>query len=483
MENKSDNKSKSKKISMGVKLGYGCGSFVRNVENFFCLYIVLYLTTVVGIAPVMAGTVYTIALWVGAFTTVIIGFLSDHSTNPKGKRRPFIIAFLIPLAVLCFLFFIKVDFGPIWTSVYYIVIAVGIYIAFNCVLIPYESLGGELTEDYNDRSNIQAIGKGIVWISIFLMGSVVIIFVDALQDAGFSEKFAWMMGGLICSATLLIGVFISWVVTKGKEPLPEQTEKKVREKGWLKKIFKEYWFVLKVKQTRLFVIWDFVFFVAQVLMVGGMSYFILYVLGTDEGTLGLIMAFTIVFSIPGIIVANILCNKIGKKKTLILACFLYGFGLFFDYFFSFTGAPVFLCGIFYQFWYGFPYAMVFAVCFAMLYDSAEINEYRFGDGMMSALVGVFVFVMTLAVAVGTWSLGLILQIAGFDGTVAVQTEQVQNAIGIGVAIVPGIIMFISIIFLIKYKINKKNHDALVEALELKRQGIECSDEGFKEILG
>ena len=51
MENKSDNKSKSKKISMGVKLGYGCGSFVRNVENFFCLYIVLYLTTVVGIAP------------------------------------------------------------------------------------------------------------------------------------------------------------------------------------------------------------------------------------------------------------------------------------------------------------------------------------------------------------------------------------------------------------------------------------------------
>ncbi len=478
-----DKKSVSaQKLSMAVKLGYGCGSFVRNVENFFCLYIVLYLTTVVGIAPAIAGTVYSIALWVGAFTTVIIGYLSDNSTNPKGRRRPFIIAALFPLAILCFIFFVQVDFGPVWTVVYYIAIAVGIYITFNCVLIPYESLGGELSEDYDDRSNIQAIGKGIVWISIFLMGSIVIILVDALQDAGYTAKFAWMMGGLVCSATLFIGVLVSWIVTKGKEPLPEQTEKKVRQKGWLKNIFKEYLLVLKVKQTRLFILWDFVFFLGQVLMVGGMSYFILYVLGTDEGTLGLIMAFTIVFSIPGIIVANILCDKIGKKATLILATFLYGFGLVFDYFFAFTGAPVFLCGILYQFWYGFPYAMAFAVCFAMLYDSAEINEYRFGSGMMSALVGVFVFVMTLAVAAGNWSLGMILQIAGFDGTAAVQTEQVQNAIGIGVAIVPAILMFISIIFLLKYKINKRNHDALVEALELKRQGKEFSEAEFKEIL-
>lgn len=476
-------KSDSKKLSMGVKLGYGAGSFIRNIENFFCLYIVLFLTTVVGIEPVVAGSVYTIALWVGAFATVIIGYISDHSTNPKGRRRPYIIAWLIPCAILCFLFFVKVDFGPVWTSIYYIAVAVGIYIAFNFVLIPYESLGGELSEDYNDRSNIQSIGKAFVWISIFLMGSVVMIIVDALQDAGFTEKFAWMVGGLICSATLFIGVLISWIATKGKEPLPEQTtEKKVRQKGWLLQIFKDYWCVLKVKQTRLFIIWDFVFFVGQVLMVGGMSYFILYVLGTDEGTLGIIMAFTIVFSIPGIIVANILCNKIGKKNTLILGCFLYGFGLFFDYFFPLTGASVLLCGILYQFWYGFPYAIVFAVCFAMLYDSAEINEYRFGDGMMSALVGVFVFVMTLAVAVGNWSLGFILQIAGFDGTAAVQTAQVQNYIGIGVAIIPGIIMILSILCLLKYKINKKNHDALVNALELKRQGLEYSEEEFKEIL-
>ena len=67
------------------KLGYEAGITTESiVYNCFYIYFVIFLTNVVGLNPVMAGTVSLISVCVDAITDPILGWIVDHpKVNPK----------------------------------------------------------------------------------------------------------------------------------------------------------------------------------------------------------------------------------------------------------------------------------------------------------------------------------------------------------------------------------------------------------------
>ena len=97
------------KLSAFTKFGYGLGTAGDSIPyTLFFTYFIFYLTDVAGVSAGAAGVVSFLAIaWQGV-TGLVIGYLSDNSRNPKGRRRPFLGKVILPYAVILVLLFVPV---------------------------------------------------------------------------------------------------------------------------------------------------------------------------------------------------------------------------------------------------------------------------------------------------------------------------------------------------------------------------------------
>ncbi len=94
------------KLSFGLKIGYGAGTAADSITyTLFYTCFLYFLTDVVGMNPGIGGTISFIAILWDAVTDPVVGFWSDNTINPAGRRRPFILRSVWPLAVSVFLLF------------------------------------------------------------------------------------------------------------------------------------------------------------------------------------------------------------------------------------------------------------------------------------------------------------------------------------------------------------------------------------------
>nr|WP_251954107.1 MFS transporter [Levilactobacillus brevis] len=105
---------------------YGATDMAGNlIWQIVGLYLLFYYTTVMGISPAFAGTLFFVVRIIDAFDGVVYGFLIDHTHSKFGKARPYFLWFGIPLGILTMLLFFNPSFGGnkviqlAWVSVVY----------------------------------------------------------------------------------------------------------------------------------------------------------------------------------------------------------------------------------------------------------------------------------------------------------------------------------------------------------------------------
>lgn len=470
-------KDKKQKSSLGTILGYGLGSMVRTGENLWGFYLSYFLVTVVGINAAVAGTISGIALLLASVWCIFIGYISDNSKSKNGKRRPIMLVSIFPTAILMSLIFIKVDFGDATIS-YYAIVCILFYIFYYTFLVPYDSLGAELTIDYNARTKIRSLCTVILYVSVFVGGTLVMYTQTGFANAGVGgEAGCWSWAVVLtCSLPMLICGLLAWFATKGKEPTGENVQN-MQNGG---NIFKSYLSVLKVKPFLGIAIWSLLYFTGNTILSGVLVYFGVYVCGLSEATASTYFTISMVVTIIMAIPVNWLSGKLGKKNTLIIAMAVY---LVCGLFVAIKGPSGYADGAIIAVGYGITNSIALIVSYSMLYDIGELNEFKLGESKVAACVGTYTLGMGLAQAIGYALIGYILAAAGFDATAAVQPQSVITAITLTETIVPVIFLVLSaIVIMILYKITPKNYAALVEALEAKRAGKEYSTDGFKELL-
>ena len=106
---------------------------------------------------------------------------------------------------------------------------------------------------------------------------------------------------------------------------------------------------------------------------------------------------------------------------------------------------------------------------SIIYDVCEYDELKSGKKRQGTIVSLQGLVEALATGIGVQLLGIILQIGGFDGDAAVQTETAMRWVENCVTVIPAIFLVLAFLALYRYPITKKRFEEIQRQLKAKKQ--------------
>lgn len=438
-----------------TSFGYGLGSLMRVGENLFGFYLIFYLTTTAEVSPALAGTIGGSALLIGALASPVIGFLSDRSTSRFGRRRPFMIAMLVPSMALLTLLFTRVDFGNA-TGIYYFVVAIFFALTYYGFLVPYDALGASLTVDYNQRTKIRSICTAVLYVSVLTGGTLVVLVRDALSQV-IPEGGAWSLAVLLtCSLPAALFGYIAWRATRGRESIIVVPGKASDENALLSsmKIFtlRPVWAIL---------IWGFIYFFANAITAGTTIYLGVFVVGLSEGTAATLFTLSAVVTFVAVFPANYISKVLGKRNSILVGIGVFVLGstamllLGIDSYFDIALLIVF---------YGICNSFALSCSYAMIYDLRELTELKLGTDKSAVILGWFSLVIGASSALSAIVLGAVLQAVGFDP--AAPSAGIASAIIALQTWVPASLMSISAIVLLFWNFSAGAHAAATAQIKL-----------------
>ncbi|MEM7761907.1 MAG: MFS transporter, partial [Cyanobacteria bacterium P01_A01_bin.40] len=204
-------------------------AITANILVFFLLY---FFTNVAGLPAGLAGSILAIGKVGDAINDPIAGILSDRTRTRWGRRIPWMLFGAIPFGIFFFLQWIVPSFSADpevnkWCLfAYYVVIATLFNLAYTAVNLPYTALTPELTQDYNERTNLNSFRFAFsIGGSILSLILATIIFQAYPND----PKQQYLVLGVVSSLISIVAIF--WctlrIQERGATPLLSKSSKKI----------------------------------------------------------------------------------------------------------------------------------------------------------------------------------------------------------------------------------------------------------------
>ncbi|MBU1377416.1 MAG: MFS transporter [Alphaproteobacteria bacterium] len=195
----------------GVKFFYSVGQFVESGYLAINTFIFFYYTAVLGLSGSMVGVALAISMTVDAALDPLIGSWSDSVRSRFGRRLPvMLVAAPLTMVTMGLLFAPPSGLTPLLLFVWLTLTKGGVRAFASMYNIPYFALGGEMSDDYVERSRIVSyrLLSGIL-VSVLITAMAYSLFFageGGLQRAESYPAFGWaiaalvLVGGLICCA-------------------------------------------------------------------------------------------------------------------------------------------------------------------------------------------------------------------------------------------------------------------------------------------
>lgn len=209
-------------------------------------------------------------------------------------------------------------------------------------------------------------------------------------------------------------------------------------------------------QYVLFVITMFIYLLGFAVKQAGVFYFYNYTIGdignlTAENVISIQALVTSLSMVAGQLTIPFFCKVMGKKGSAIMMNVIALVG---NVIFIFCGTNlVWLCIGTALVW--FPLGYLMGMRFALLADVAEYCELKSGIRAAGILSSLDSFLAKLAFGLNVTIMLAIMEIGGYDGEQAVQTESAQLFIKIGFVGVPILCVVLTIVLLFFFKFDKE----------------------------
>lgn len=454
-----------------IGIQYSVGQIATLVLELMAAYALFYMTTTKLVAAAPASTIMSVCAIVAAIVGLYIGYVADRSK--KGKR--FIaFTFLIPTLIAFVMFFAPFDFGS-GNLAYLGVVMIIFYGCYYCFLTPFDALGGEIVTDYNVRTFMRTLCVAGIYVGVIFADTLSTYIRTGLMSGGMSDAMSWFVMAIILAVVSALAGLFAFKATKG-----HGGPAAVQEDAPKTNIIKSYIQVFRIKPICVLTIWTILFYIVCMIMSPMILYYGVYVLGLSQAAASTLYLVAVAVTLAFTPFAPMITQKFGKKAGIYIGFFVYAAFAIYIILAKPTGM---VPGAIFAGTYSIVNTISQGVSYSMLYDSAEVAEFKTGESQQATAMGLMKCAMAIGLALGTFLLGQILSIGGFDGAVLEQSAKTVSWITSGVTYIPAIILLLSaLVILVGYKVNERNHEALVAAMEAKAEGKEYSTDGFEELL-
>ncbi len=146
------------RLGSGIKVVYATGAAIDGISNSVLpTFLFFYLTAVCGLGASLAGFAVSCSLVVDAVADPFIGSMSDNLISRWGRRHPFLLASALPMAIsLGLIFSIPTGLSKWALFTYVVLVLLVLRLSVSAWVLPYQALGAELADDYDERSTIVA---------------------------------------------------------------------------------------------------------------------------------------------------------------------------------------------------------------------------------------------------------------------------------------------------------------------------------------
>jgi glycoside/pentoside/hexuronide:cation symporter, GPH family len=430
----------SPSLRRGYALGGVASGFYGTVPGVLLLP---YLTDTVGIGAVAAGVVVFAPKAWDFFLNPVAGRISDRSTHPAGRRRPFMLwAGLVMAATFVLIFSGPVE--PAWLATAWVLTAYVLCAsAYAFFQVPYLAMSAEITDDYAERTRLMTWRVVVVTLSIMLAGATAPLAVELFGGAGSAAGHRGMSAyiGLVIAAGAL-GV---WWATRHAPT--------VRLEPTASLSLREQLRVATGDPHARVLITSFVLqAVAMSMVLGGVAYAARVLLGDPVWATYVFVAFVA----PAIAFAPLWARigvRQGKKHGFMLASGVLLVGLVALALVA-TGSPAatLVCsGI-----VGAGYAGCQLFPLAMLPDVAARDASLSGENRIGMLTGLWAGFELLGFAIGPACFAFVLALGGYvsaAGGDVVQPASAELAIMLGVSLIPAALVALSLVVVRGYRLD------------------------------
>ena len=462
-----------KSLSTKSKIGYCSGIIAESLMyNMFFTYYLVFLTDVVKLPSILAGTISFVAIICDAVADPIIGALSDKDGADKRKIM-FRAAF--PMGILFVAAFTDIGlFGDVGKFVYYLAVTMLFWLCYTIYTIPYYAVVAEITTDYDERTDIRGTSALINAAGIFMGNALPAILPAAIIGLGLSQRMGWVAtAGLISMISIVIAVIA--VVSLRHVTLKKADALSTGKRKTAKDIFGAFLQVLKIKPFKWFVLFVFAFLIASSMIQANFMYLIKECLGMDAEDK---MVLVIVVLVGTIALLTPVVTKVATIKdrrfTSILFFSISMGGLIVGKIIGITTLPML---IYVAFFMAVGAACFWTVFYSMAYDLVEVDEFVSGERREGVITALPQFFQKFGSAIGMWMVGLVLRLSGYD-TGNVSAGIIENSS----TIIPAAFLAISIFGLVMFPVTKERFHKLQEVLAKKKLGEDYDTTGLEKIL-
>lgn len=458
-------------IPFQTKLGYGAAEFSSTLTwTMVSVLFLFFLTDVVGIEPAFAGFILMVGtLWDG-ITDPTVGILSDRIKGRWGRRRPFLLGIAVPFGLITWLLFSDFGMGE-WQSKVYFLIAVVLYFTAATLLdVPYTSLAAEMTQDYDERTILNAYRGMFSQLAAIVAAALPWTLVELINEQTGSIKQSWSIMAGMFGLCAVFPILWAWKATRGFEIHPEETEVNLRDvfSGPLK------------NRTFIFTIALYASGSVGLSLAGAvMVYYMKYFLNFDSTQESIAFLFLFACTILWIPAINRLSTKLGKRESFMIFMGIWGLiqsiGLMIlqpDMIILFYCFMVIASG---------GVMTISMTGWALIPDAIEVDQFKTGQRREGLYVGIILFCRKFSVALILWVVGIVLSWSGY----VPNQQQTESAIlGIRLMYAEGtaFFLFLSVFMAYLLPMTKKRHEALKEAIVLKSNGMHWDEDSIKPIL-
>ena len=203
-------------LTRGIKVSYGVGQAAEGIKNAaFNVFVFFYYTQVLGLPTVYTGIAIGIALALDSITDPLIGSLSDNWQGKHGRRHPFIYASILPLGLAFVGLFNPPELGEFSLFLWLTVFSVATRAMMTLYYVPHVSLGAELTDDFNERTEVVAFRYFFSYVGGILTYGIGFLYY--FPDTQFNAE-AYGPFGITLSLLMMASVLLTAMGTRGRIP-------------------------------------------------------------------------------------------------------------------------------------------------------------------------------------------------------------------------------------------------------------------------